>query len=82
MKNYKDFINEVTKTIQLIQVGKVKAKPAGEVKKGDVLLWNYGEETEVLSVSPKGKKSVIITMKTDSDNWVKSFVKTRLIGYK
>ena len=44
-------------TIRLIGIGRQYAKPAGEFSPGDVMLFNYGYPSEVLSVEPV-KKSV------------------------
>lgn len=39
-----------TPTIHLQSIGKVRAKQASEIVKGDVLVWNFGMRTLVLEV--------------------------------
>ena len=46
--------------VHLIAIGKVPAIPAGDVKAGDTLAYNYGSTAVVLRVEPKGKGSVVL----------------------
>lgn len=46
--------------------GWIKAKPAGELKPGDVTMWNYGYTETVLSVTPsKTGKTVTVEIVSD-----------------
>lgn len=46
--------------------GWIKAKPAGELKPGDVTLWNYGYTETVLAVAPsKTGKTVTVEIMDD-----------------
>jgi hypothetical protein len=76
-------------TIHLIEIGQVDAKLGSEVKVGDVLLWNYGFESEVVKVDDHSPSFVLVTMK-ENDAWRKptggtvtrKLKKDRLVGYK
>lgn len=49
-------------TIHLQGIGNVKAKPAGELKVGDILSWNYSPEGyEVIDIKEVSPKSIRIT---------------------
>lgn len=52
------------KSIQLQSIGKVPAIPAGELKTGDVLMWNFGYKYSVDSIIKSTEKT--ITIKTTS----------------
>jgi len=69
-------------TIHLIGWGDVPAKPAGEIKTGDVLTFNYGYEYTVTSVGLCGEKSVKIGMIGNKHGIRTSqrFLKTRLVA--
>jgi hypothetical protein len=70
-------------TIQLINVGRVAAKPAGELQVGDVLRWNYGYTSTVTSIVPRGKTQIIVGC---CDVWngyyARIMSKTRLVAVK
>ena len=67
--------------IHLQGIGLFAAKPASEVKPGDVLVWNYGSTSTVLTVRTAGK-SVYIAQKTDDGKeWPeRRFLGSRLIA--
>ena len=46
--------------IWLQEVGLFRAKPAGELQVGDIMVWNYGSTSTVLTIRHKGK-SVFVT---------------------
>lgn len=49
--------------------GDLPAVPAGEIKKGDVLVWNFGYKSTVLEVIKRTKAQIILLLKSnDSGN--------------
>lgn len=46
--------------MHLIGWGDVEAQPAENVKVGDILMWNYGSKSEVVSVDKITAKSITI----------------------
>jgi len=76
-------------SIHLIEIGAVDAKLGRDVQVGDVLLWNYGFESEVVKVDDVSPSYVLVTMK-ENDVWKKptggtvtrKLKKDRLVGYK
>lgn len=54
-------------TINLIGIGRVNAMAAGDLKVGDIVVWNYGEKSEVMEikVSKSGKTANILMMCSD-----------------
>ena len=48
-----------TKTsVHLIAIGKTPAIPAGELKVGDTVVWNYGYTNEIIEITQKGSMLV------------------------
>ena len=49
--------------------GWIKAKPAVELKPGDVIMWNYGYTSTVMAVTPSktGKTVDVETVSNESD---------------
>lgn len=70
-------------TINLQGLGKVKAKPASELRVGDVLSWNYSPRcSEVVAIEPCGKKSLYVTersRKTGAE-YKRRLLKSRLVA--
>jgi hypothetical protein len=68
-------------TVQLQEVGKFTAKPASELKVGDVMVWNYGSTSTVLTIRHQGK-SVYLTQRDESGKEYpeRRFLGTRLIA--
>lgn len=52
--------------IYLIGWGEVNAQPAGNIKVGDTLMWNYGYKSKVLSIDKTTAKSITISTKSDT----------------
>ena len=70
-------------TIQLINVGRVAAKPAGELQVGDVLRWNFGYTSTVTSITPRGKTQIIVGCSDTRDGYhARTMSKTRLVAVK
>jgi len=77
-----------TMTIHLQGVGRQNAIFAGNIMVGDILVWNYGTTSEVLSIEDPGKAYIIITERYES--WIKKgelltserkMKKDRLVAY-
>jgi hypothetical protein len=76
------------KTTRLQGIGIVDAKPAAELKAGDVTIWNYGYMHEVLAVeelSPKFVRLVTKSVTPDKGQdpnkvWHRRTAKTFLVG--
>ena len=68
-------------SVQLQAVGLVEGTPAGEIKVGTTLLWNFGSTSEVIAI-PKGSlKSIWLTEKSDRGFvYTRRFLKSRVIA--
>lgn len=67
-------------TVKLQGMGRMKGTKAEDVRVGDVLLWNQGGSSQVLSITPKGKKSLLWKTRTaDNREWERTVRKTRLV---
>jgi len=55
-------------TTYLQGIGNVKGTPAGELKVGDTMLWNYGNESKVGKILKETDKTITI-----EEHWVSSF---------
>jgi len=63
--------------------GWIKAKPAGELKPGDVIMWNYGYTETVLAVTPsKTGKTVSVDIICDGSGYrsTRKFGAARLVA--
>lgn len=73
----------MTNSIQLQSVGLVNGTPAGEIKVGTTLLWNFGATSVVKSISKETNKSIWFITETENGNiYNRRFLKTRVIGTK
>lgn len=52
-------------SIRLQGVGWGTGTPAGEIKPGDKLMWNYGYISEVIAVEPAGVQYLNFTLKSE-----------------
>ena len=79
-----DTIIKPQATVQLQGVGRVAAKPAGELHAGDVIMWNYGYTSSVVEITPRGKTQINVEMWNRSTATRSSRVmsKTRLVAVK
>lgn len=67
-------------TVKLQGMGRMKGTKAEDVRVGDVLLWNQGGSSQVLSITPKGKKSLLWKTRTaDNREWERTVRKNRLV---
>jgi len=55
-------------TVQLIGVGRMPAIPAGELKRGMRIMWNYGSTYEVLHVYDITPKFIEVIGRSNSDS--------------
>lgn len=71
----------MNQSVHIQNIGKVVAKPASELKVGDILLYNFGYTSTVKTVEQRGK-SVYITVLNHSDNaeYSRRYTKTRLVA--
>ena len=60
----------------LQNIGKVAAKPAEQIKAGDVLVWNFGSTSEVLAVE-RTAKTVVVKL---SGGYSRRFGASRLVA--
>lgn len=70
--------------IRLQGIGKRQAKKAGEIKVGDVLVWNYGETSTVLEIVKTTPKTIVYRGICNSSNYEyeRRLLSTRLVAYK
>lgn len=72
--------HEPGQMMHLQGIGKVRAKPAGELRKGDRLTWNYGQTSTVVSVRPVGAQSVeVVEEYGNGKRYNRTFRRTRLV---
>ena len=67
----------MTSTVQIQSVGRVAGKPAGELKPGDMTIWNFGYKCAVARIVRETKAQVIVEF---DDGWQKRMGKTRLVA--
>tara|TARA_R100000655_G_scaffold31221_2_gene62691 strand:- start:590 stop:811 length:222 start_codon:yes stop_codon:yes gene_type:complete len=71
----------MTNTIQLQEIGLVKGTPAGQIKVGTTLLWNFGHTSKVKAITKETQKSIwFITETKEGNTYTRRFLKTRVIG--
>ena len=67
----------MTNFVQIQSVGRVAGKPAGELKPGDMTIWNFGYKHAVARIVRETKAQVIVEF---DDGWQKRMAKTRLVA--
>lgn len=66
--------------MRLQSIGIVQGTPAGEIKKGDTLCWNFGETSIVVDILRQTEKTIFVKTKTKNGNlYERKFLKTRLV---
>lgn len=71
----------MTNSVQLQAVGLVNGTPAGKIKVGTTLLWNFGATSIVKEITKETKKSVWFLTQTQNGNFYnRRFLKTRVIA--
>ena len=68
---------QMTNTVQIQSVGRVAGKPAGELKPGDLTVWNFGYTHTVVRIVRETKAQVIVEF---DGGWIKRMGKTRLVA--
>jgi hypothetical protein len=63
-------------TIHLQNIGKTAAKPAAELKAGDVIVWNFGS-TSVVEAVATGAKTVTVSL---AGGYARRFNASRLVA--
>jgi hypothetical protein len=73
----------MTTTIQLQQIGRVQAKPAGQFKIGDRMAWNFGHTTTVIGIASETKAFITYIMTNDktASRQERKLKKTRLVAF-
>lgn len=66
--------------VHLIGAGSAVGIPAGDLRPGDVRLYNYGSTATVLEVRSKGKASVVIVTDEDGQRYERTARKASLIA--
>ena len=75
-------VNETaTNAMRLQSIGNVLGTPESEIKKGDILMWNFGSKGEVLEIINETSKTITIKEKQVGDSYVgeRKMTKTRLV---
>lgn len=68
------------RTLHLQGIGKVLGVPLAEIQAGDVLMWNYGSKSEVVSVEPVTANTYALTTRTaDGKTWTQRKRGTTLV---
>ena len=71
----------MSKEIHLQGYGRVQATEAENLKIGSKLIWNFGETSKVIDITPKGKKQLTITEEYKTGVHSRVVSRTRLIGF-
>lgn len=73
-------VNENTKNAMRLQsIGMVLGTPAGEIKKGDSLMWNFGSVELVNDILKETEKMIVITILINGKLYERKLLKTRLV---
>lgn len=68
-------------TIRLQSVGHVNAKQAGQLKAGDVTIWNFGSKATIISQHSETRAMITFNMIDENQNeYKRRFKKTRYVG--
>lgn len=70
------------KTINLQGIGEKPAKCASEIKAGDIILWNFGYTSKVLSIELRGQSAYITTLTETGNTYQRRYAQTRLLAVK
>lgn len=71
----------IEKTKHLIGYGRAKATEAENIKIGTVLIWNYGEKSKVIDITPRGKKQLLIKEEYTSGICERIVSRSRLVAF-
>jgi hypothetical protein len=70
----------MNETIQLQSYGHAPAKAAGELKEGDITIWNFGVKSEVSAIIRETEKCVWVAFHGKCVPVIRKFLKTRLVA--
>ena len=70
------------KTIQLQSVGKMPAQPAGNIKAGSKIMWNFGSIYKILEVTKETEKMIFVKTQDIKGGTIyqAKYLKTRLVA--
>jgi len=70
----------MTNGVRLQSLGTFEGTPAGQLKKGDVLAWNFGETSEIVEIVKQTAKTIWVKELSQSGTInERRFSKTRLV---
>jgi hypothetical protein len=70
-----------TATVQIQSVGKCNGKPAGQLKIGDITIWNFGRTATFAGFKKETKAQVVAEfISRDGTKWEKRMGKDRLVA--
>ena len=75
-------VNSTEKNAMRLQsIGNVPGTPASEIKKGDILMWNFGSKGEVIEIVSQTAKTITIKEKQVGGAYIgeRKMTKTRLV---
>ena len=75
-------VNARTKNVMRLQaIGNVQGTTASEIKKGDILMWNFGSKSEVLEILNETPKTITIKEKQVGASYIgeRKMTKSRLV---
>lgn len=70
-------MKNTNQTIQLQSIGHVPAKPAGELKVGDITIWNFGMTEKIERVIKQTEKTIVVEIQKGLQRRLN---KNRLVG--
>ncbi len=65
--------------MRLQSIGFVQGSPAGDIKKGDSLMWNFGSVSVVHDILKETEKTIIISVISDGKFYERKLTKKRLV---
>lgn len=79
--NYQLVNNNTKNAMRLQSIGLVLGTPAGQIKEGDFLMWNFGSVLVVNSIIKETDKMIIISTSAKGENtaYEQRFKKDRLV---
>ena len=70
---------ENKKSMRLQGIGLVLGTPAAEIKKGDIIMWNYGETEHVNSIVKETDKTLVVSILYKDSLYERKLNKKRLV---
>lgn len=66
-------------SMRLQSIGIVLGTPAGELKKGDTLMWNFGYKSNIESIVKETAKTIVVSVNCGGKLYERKLNKTRLV---